>query len=124
MKIVKPIAPAQIEQSTEINNRTGIHDFPHESDAYRLENNNDEQSANNLDTLLGRVSEASTREIDNLMGGLHGVRNKLQSDRNRIQGDIVKYTELSQGILQLATIVSDSVKKLPGASDIAQRSRK
>jgi hypothetical protein len=52
------------------------------------------------------------------------VRNKLQSDRNRIQGDIVKYTELSQGILQLATIVSDSVKKLPGASDIAQRSQK
>lgn len=124
MKIVKPIAPAQIEQSTEIDHRANIHDLTYESDAYRLENNNDEQSANNLDTLLGRVSEASTREIDNLMGELHGLRNKLQSDRNRIQGDIVKYTELSQGILQLATIVSDSVKKLPGASDIAQRSRK
>ena len=44
------------------------------------------------------------------MGDLHGLRNKLQSDGNRIQRDIVKYTELSQGILQLATIVSDSVK--------------
>jgi hypothetical protein len=58
------------------------------------------------------------------MAELHGLRNKLHSDRNRIQGDIVKHTELSQGILQLATIVSDSVKKLPGASDIAQRSQK
>ena len=121
MKIVKPIAPAQIEQSTEIDNSASIHDFTHDSDAFRPENNNDEQSANNLDALLRRVSEASTREIDNLMGELHGLRNKLHSDRNRIQGDIVKHTELSQGILQLATIVSDSVKKLPGASDIAQR---
>lgn len=55
------------------------------------------------------------------MGELHGLRNKLHSDGNRIQGDIIKYTELSQGILQLATIVSDSVKKLPGASDIRER---
>ena len=95
MQIVKPIGPAQVEQST------------------------DELSASNLDTLLRRVSEASTREIDNLMGELHGLRKKLQSDGNRIQSDIAKYTELSQGILQLATIVSDSVRKLPGASGIA-----
>jgi len=124
MKIVKPIAPAQIEQSTEIDHKANIHDLTHQSDALRPENNDDEQSANNLDALLRRVSEASTREIDNLMGELHGLRNKLHSDRNRIQGDILKHTELSQGILQLATIVSDSVKKLPGASDIAQRPRK
>jgi hypothetical protein len=124
MKIVKPIAPAQIEQSTEIDNSASIQDINHDSDASRPENNNDEQSSNNLDTLLRRVSEASTREIENLVGELHGLRNKLQNDGNRIQGDIVKYTELSQGIVQLATIVSDSVKKLPGASDIAQRPRK
>ena len=124
MKVVKPIAPAQIEQSTDIDHRANIHDLTHQSDAVRPENNDDEQSANNLDALLRRVSEAWTREIDNLMGELHGLRNKLHSDRNRIQGDIVKHTELSQGILQLATIVSDSVKKLPGASDIAQRLRK
>jgi hypothetical protein len=118
MKNVKPIGPAQIEQSTDIDHRANIHELTYESDAFRSENNNDEMSANNLDVLLRRVSEASTREIENLMGELHGLRNKLHSDGNRIQGDIVKYTELSQGILQLATIVSDSVKKLPGASDI------
>jgi hypothetical protein len=96
MPIVKPIGPAQVEQSTD-----------------------DLSSSNLLDTLLRRVSEASTREIENLMSELHGLRKKLQSDGNRIQKDITKYTELSQGILQLATIVSDSVKKIPGASDIA-----
>jgi hypothetical protein len=96
MQIVKPIGPAQVEQSTD-----------------------DLSSSNLLDTLLRRVSEASTREIENLMSELHGLRKKLQSDGNRIQKDITKYTELSQGILQLATIVSDSVKKIPGASDIA-----
>ncbi|HEV2716133.1 MAG TPA: hypothetical protein VGU64_12775 [Terriglobales bacterium] len=121
MKNVKPIGPAQIEQSTDIDHRANIHELTYKTDAFRPENNNDEMSANNLDALLRRVSEASTREIENLMGELHGLRNKLHSDGNRIQGDIIKYTELSQGILQLATIVSDSVKKLPGASDIRER---
>ena|SRR5437763_8154423 len=123
MQMVKPSEPAQSEQSTDIDHRENIHDLT-QSDAFRPENNTGESSANNLDTLLRRVSEASTREIDNLMGELHGLRNKLHSDRNRIQGDIVKHTELSQGILQLATIVSDSVKKLPGSSGVAQRPRK
>jgi hypothetical protein len=102
MQIVKPIGPAQVEQSTD-----------------ELSSSTDQLSSSNLDTLLRRVSEASTREIENLMSELHGLRKKLQSDCNRIQKDITKYTELSQGILQLATIVSDSVKKLPGASGIA-----
>ena len=98
MKIAKPIAPAQIEQSTD-DHTANIYDLTHQSNAFRPENDDDEQSANNLDALLRRVSEASTREIENLMSELHGLRNKLQSDRNRIQGDIVKHTELSQGIL-------------------------
>jgi hypothetical protein len=54
------------------------------------------------------------------MGELHGLRNKLQNDANRIQSDITKYTQLSQSILQLATVISDNVKKLPDASGIAQ----
>jgi hypothetical protein len=114
MQSVKPVGPAQIEQPTDIDHSASSHsanirDLTPQSDAFRPENTNDEMSANTLDTLLRRVSEASTREIENLMGELHGLRNKLHSDGSRIQGDIVKYAELSQGILQLATIVSDSV---------------
>ena len=80
---------------------------------HRPENGNGEMSGDNLSTLLRRVSEASTREIESLIDELHGLRKKLESHGERIQSDIARYAELSQGVMQLTTIISDSVKKLP-----------
>jgi hypothetical protein len=120
MKFAKPIGPAQIEQPAETNNRANIAELTRESGTFRQNNNNDELSTDDLGALLRRVTEASTHEIENLMGELHGLRNKLQNDGNRIQSDIAKYTQLSQSILQLAAVISDNVKKLPDASGIAQ----
>jgi hypothetical protein len=74
-------------------------------------------TANNLGILLDRVSGTSTKEIDNLIGDLQALRKKLQADSNRIQRDIAEYASLSQSVMQLTKIVSDSVKKLPDAPD-------
>jgi hypothetical protein len=82
------------------------------------ENNHGEMSANDLAMLLGRVSGTSTREIDNLIGELQTLRKKLQTDSNRLQRDIADYASLSQSVMQLTKIVSDSVKKLPDAPDV------
>jgi hypothetical protein len=79
----------------------------------RPENGNGEMSSDNLGTLLRRVSEASTREIESLIDELHGLRKKLETHGERIQSDIARYAELSQAVMQLTTIVSDNVKKLP-----------
>ena len=76
-------------------------------------------TANNLGTLLDRVSGTSTKEIDNLIGDLQTLRKKLQADSNRIQRDIAEYASLSQSVMQLTKIVSDSVKKLPDAPGFA-----
>jgi hypothetical protein len=40
---------------------------------------------------------------------------KLQTDGDRIQRDIAEHAELSQQVMQLTKIISDSVKKLPRA---------
>ena len=82
------------------------------------ENNHAEMTANDLAMLLGRVSGTSTREIDNLIGELQTLRKKLQTDSNRLQRDIADYASLSQSVMQLTKIVSDSVKKLPDAPDV------
>jgi hypothetical protein len=37
----------------------------------------------------------------------------LQTDGDRIQREIAEHAELSQQVMQLTTIISDSVKKLP-----------
>jgi hypothetical protein len=57
--------------------------------------------------------------IDNLISELQTLRRKLQTDGDRIQRDVAKYAELSQQVMQLTTIISDSVKKLPGAPSIS-----
>ena len=70
-------------------------------------------SAEDLAALLRRASEAPTREIDKLIDQLQRLRTQLLNAGNRIQRGIAEYTELSQQTMQLTTIISDSVKKLP-----------
>jgi len=73
------------------------------------------RSPEDLANLLGQVSKTSAREIDNLISDLQTLRKKLQTDGDRIQRDITEHAELSQRVMQLTTIISDSVKKLPRA---------
>jgi flagellar biosynthesis chaperone FliJ len=65
---------------------------------------------------LHRLSEVSTHEIEKLIDELQALRKQLQNAGNRIQRDIAEYAELSQQIMQLTAIISDSVKKLPRAT--------
>ena len=69
-----------------------------------------------LGTLLRQVSNTSIGEIDSLISELKTLGRKLQTDGDRIQRDIAEHAELSQQVMQLTKIISDSVKKLPGRS--------
>jgi MoxR-like ATPase len=73
-------------------------------------------SAEELAALLRRVSEAPTREIDELINQLQRLRTQLQNAGNRIQSEIAEYTELSQQTMQLTSIIVDSVRILPQGS--------
>ena len=75
-----------------------------------------EPLAENLSDLLNKVSESSAREIDHLIDELQMLRGKLQSDTDRIQHDIANYAVVSEQVLQLTRIISESVEKLPDAS--------
>jgi nicotinate-nucleotide pyrophosphorylase len=97
-----------LEKDIEVNihalRRTG-------GDVHRPENGNGKMSGDNLGALLHRMSEESTREVETLIDELHELRNKLEIDAERIQSDMVKYAELSQGVMQLTAIISVNVKK-------------
>ena len=119
MSSAKLNGSAEINQSSEMDVRRNTHELAHASGALRqVENGDGEVAANSLEALLRRVSEVSTGEIENLVDEFHGLREKLQTDLSRIQRDIAKYRELSQGVMQLATSISDGMKKLPGAPDM------
>jgi chemotaxis protein histidine kinase CheA len=75
-----------------------------------------ELPANNLSSLLRRVAANSTREIDNLIGELQTLRERLHADGSRVEREIVEYAALSQSVIQLTKIIADGVthvKKLP-----------
>jgi hypothetical protein len=85
----------------------------------RPESGDGETSTENLGNVLRQVSKTSIGEIDNLISELQTLRRKLQTDGDRIQRDIAQYAELSQQVMQLTTIISDSVSKLPHGSGSA-----
>jgi hypothetical protein len=115
MNIARPLGSAEIEKSSEVEVGENIHKLARGSGAVlcQPEATDVEISADNLTALLRRVSEASTRKIENLIGDLQSLRKKLHTDGNRIQRDIAEYAELSQQVMQLTNIISESVKKLP-----------
>ena len=82
----------------------------------QTESNDGEMSGEHLGNLLRQVSKASVGEIDGLLSELQTLRGKLRTDGDRIQRDIAEHAELSQQVMQLTKIISDSVKKLPARS--------
>jgi len=79
----------------------------------QTESGDGEMPGEHLGTLLRHISKASMGEIDNLISDLQTLRRKLQTDSDRIQRDIAEYAELSQQVMRLTTIISESVGKLP-----------
>ena len=86
----------------------------------QTESSDGEMSGEHLGTLLRQVSKTSIGEIDSLIVELKMLHKKLQTDGDRIQRDIAEHAELSQQVMQLTNIISDSVKKLPRASGISR----
>jgi len=77
--------------------------------AYAAENDDGPQ---NLSELLGRVSENSTGGIDSLIGDFERLRGKLRIDGERIQREIEEYNTLSQQVMQLTKVISESMEKV------------
>jgi hypothetical protein len=80
----------------------------------QTESSDGEISGEHLGSLLRQVSMASVGEVDGILSELQTLRRKLQTDGDRIQRDIVIHAELSQQVIQLTKIITDSVRKLPG----------
>ena len=81
------------------------------------ESDDGEMPAENLSALLGRVSENSTSQIDDLVGDFGRLREKLRTDSDRIQREIEEYAGLSQQVMQLTKTISESVEKVRASVD-------
>jgi methyl-accepting chemotaxis protein len=84
------------------------------------ESDDGEMPTENLSELLGRVSENSTSQIDDLVGDFGRLREKLRTDGERIQREIEEYSRLSQQVMQLTRTISESVEKVRASADRPQ----
>jgi hypothetical protein len=121
MNFAKPRAFTRVDNQTEIEG--SMQDLlRRESGTIRRgDDSSSDPATNDLSALLRQVSIDSTREIDRLIDDLKTLRGKLEDDGNRVQREIVGYVSLSQSVIQLTKIVSESmshVKKLPDAPTI------
>ena len=76
------------------------------------QNDDGEKSSGNLGDLLDQVSKNSIGEIDSLVGEIRRLRGKLEADGARIKRDIEEYQALSEQVMQLTNIISNSVATL------------
>jgi methyl-accepting chemotaxis protein len=89
------------------------HDLIPSSDASgKAKNDGDKTWVNELDGLLGRVSEDSTREIASLKDDFNGLQKKLENDLDRIKQDVAEYSELTQAVTELTAVLSENMEKV------------
>jgi hypothetical protein len=93
-----------------------VHKLPYA----RAAESEDQMPTENLSALLGRVAENSTSQIDDLVGDFGRLREKLQTDRDRIQREIEEYSRLSQQVMQFTKTISESVEKVRASADRPQ----
>ncbi len=79
--------------------------------------------ADNISSLLQRVSANSVREIDGLISDLKILRDRLHDEGERVQREIVEYASLSQTAMQSTKIITESLnhwRKVPDAPMISE----
>jgi hypothetical protein len=62
--------------------------------------------------LVSGISVRSIQEIDHLIEGLQGLRQKLNSDGDRLHRDITQHWAFSQAVVDLTKIVSDGMTSM------------
>ena len=73
---------------------------------------------NDYSCRVSGISVKSVQEIDNLIGGLQGLRQKLCSDGDRLNETIAHHAALSQSVIELTKIVSDGMKSVNKSGDV------
>ena len=67
------------------------------------------ETNNDCSSLVSGISVRSVQEIDHLIDGLQGLREKLNNDGDNLHRQIMQHVAFSQSIIELTKIVSDGM---------------
>lgn len=77
--------------------------------AFRRPRQESGDQAENINSVIERVSGASVAEIDRVIAELTRVRDMLRSEGERVQREVAGYASLSQAAMTSMKIIADSV---------------
>ena len=77
--------------------------------AFRRPRQESGEQADNINSVIERVSGASVAEIDRVIAELTRVRDMLRSEGERVQREVAGYASLSQAAMTSMKIIADSV---------------
>ena len=82
--------------------------------------NDGKMVADNIGSLIQRVSANSVQEIDRLISDLQILRERLHEEGERVRREIVEYATMSQAAVQWTKIIAGSLRhrKRPDAPSI------
>ena len=72
-------------------------------------------AADNLNSVIRRVSGASMEEIDRVILELQGVREMLRHEGERVSREIASYASLSHAAMTAMTVIADSLTQWKSA---------
>ncbi|MBI1202098.1 MAG: hypothetical protein GC182_06260 [Rhodopseudomonas sp.] len=84
------------------------------SDSEMTENAGQPVVADNLNALIGRVSEASMAEIERVIQELQGVRDMLRQEGERVTREVAGYASLSHAARTAMSVIGDSLTQWKG----------
>lgn len=75
-----------------------------------------EDSANDVSSMISRITATSVGEIDKLLDELQSVRDYLQAEGERVEREAARYAQVSQTALASVRIITDSMGAWKGAA--------
>lgn len=75
--------------------------------------------AENLNSLIERVSGATVSEIDRLISELQGIRTLLHNEGERVRREITGYAGLSQSAVATVKAIGETLSQLKPGSSVA-----
>ena len=76
------------------------------------------ETNNDYSSLVSGISVRSVQEIDHLIDGLQGLREKVNNDGDRLHRQITQYAAFGQSIVELTKIVSDGMASVNKSSGV------
>jgi hypothetical protein len=76
------------------------------------------ENGRDYSSLVSGISVLSIHEIDHLIEGLQGLRQKMNSDGAHLHRDIVQHATFSQSVIELTKIVSDGMASVDKSNGV------